>query len=301
MDQGNGFADEEGVTLLSASSIQTFLRCGKQWYYAYILGIKSPPSLKQLLGTSGHEALATNYLQKMDTLIDLPVDQVVASFSDRWDRGADDALVEDDEKPGEIKDSGVRAVELYHEQVSPTVMPVWVEQPVQFTVNNVPYSGYVDLVDHLDRVRDHKFVSRKPDGQQYMLNMTGYAIAYRHMTGRTETDVILDAVVRYKKGPEHRPVAAGGPVSDHAIAVFASIVGTVSEQITQGRFLPNGLVGTPPACSWCGYADICDDLRASRVYNERDTLSLALERVDPSNVIQLQAARAARETRRGDG
>jgi hypothetical protein len=288
MDQGDRDPEQEGVTLLSASSIQTFLRCAKQWYYAYILSIKAPPTLKQHLGTVGHATVATNLRQKMDTMVDLPTEAVLDEFSDRWDAGLADTKTEEDEDPGEFKDSGLKAVELVHTTVTPSVLPIWVEQPVQFAVNGIPYSGYVDLVDHLERVRDHKFVTRKPDGQQYMLNMTGYAIAYRHLTGQVESDVIVDAVVRYKKGPQHRPVAAGGPVTDDAIRTFAGIAETVTEQITQGRFLPNGLVGNPPACSWCGYADICDDLRAGRQYQERDALAVALER-------------AAHQTSGGDG
>ena len=278
MDQGHSGADKEDVTLLSASSIQTFLRCAKQWYYAYILAIKAPPSLKQVLGTAGHAALAVNLRQKMETLEDLPLAAVLDAYSDNWDQSVIDAKVEEDEDPGEFKDSGVQAVSLYQKDLSPSIMPIWVEQPIQFEVNNIPYSGYVDLVDHLERVRDHKFSGRKPSGQQYMLNMTGYAIAYRHLTGRTEADVVIDTIVRYKKGPEHRPVASGGPVSDHTIQVFAGIVEGVSQQITKGRFLPNGIVGTPPACSWCGYTDICDDFRAAREYHEQDILTTAVQR-----------------------
>ena len=268
MDQGDSGANEEGLTLLSASSIQTFLRCGKQWYYAYILNLKRPPTLKQLIGTSGHAAIEKNFKQKMDTLLDLPLEAVLDEYSDVWDQKVGDTEPDEDEKPGEMKDVGAASVAVHHKEVAPTILPIWVEQPVRFKVNGVPYSGYVDLVDHLSRVRDHKFVSRKPTGMQYMLNMTGYAISYRHMTGTVETDVILDAIVRYKKGPEHHPVVSGGPVTDETIKTFAGIVTNVSGQIEAGRFLPNGIVGTPPACSWCGYADICDDYRAGRLYRD---------------------------------
>lgn len=135
------------------------------------------------------------------------------------------------------------------------IQPVWVEQPVQFDMNGVIWSGQVDLADEMGRVRDTKSTSRKPKPEQYMLNMTGYALAARQATGAEETDIVLDYVVA-TKSPYYLPITNGGPVSEDRVVKFANTVEAVAESIQAGRFVPNGL--TNGACSWCGYYDMCD-------------------------------------------
>jgi hypothetical protein len=134
---------------------------------------------------------------------------------------------------------------------------VLVEAPIQYEIDGMLWSGTIDLADDKGKVRDWKTSARKPtDGGTYQLAMTGYALGYRELTGKTETDVQLDFLVRYKKqDPAYYPIPAGGPVSDRAIGVFADAVARTYEAIMAGRFLPNGL--TSGACSWCGYRTIC--------------------------------------------
>lgn len=69
--------------------------------------------------------------------------------------------------------------------------------------------------------RDTRNTSRRPTGEQYVLNMTGYAVAYRQHTGSVETDTVLDYLVA-TKAPYYLPVASEGPVSDRLITRFAN-------------------------------------------------------------------------------
>lgn len=242
----------------SASSIATFMRCAKQWEYAYIYELKRPPSIRMLLGTSAHAAAEVNYKQKIESQEDLPLDDVLDVFSDAFDSGVREADVdpEDKEAPGEAKDSGVATLTVYHEQVAPEIQPLWVEHEGLVHVDDVPYSYTIDLVDTKGRVRDHKYTKRRPQGAaDYRLAMIGYAIGYRHETGEIESDVVLDYMVRTKE-PYHWPVASTGPVPDRAISAFAGILSMINQAILEGIFLPTGL--TNHACGWCGYRDICD-------------------------------------------
>lgn len=242
----------------SASSVATFLRCQKQWEYAYIYEFKRPPSIRMILGTAAHAAEEVNYKQKIDSGLDLPTDDVLDVFSDAYDSGVSEAEVdpEDKEKPAEAKDSGIKTLTVYHETVAPGIEPLWVEHEGLVHVNDIPYSYTIDLVDTKGRVRDHKYTKRKPQSAgDYRLNMIGYALGYREETGEIETDVVLDYMVRTKK-PYHWPVASNGPVPETAEIAFAGILGMVSQAVEDGRFLPTGL--TNHACSWCGYQDICE-------------------------------------------
>lgn len=253
----------EPSLVLSASSVTTFLRCGRQWEYAYVLGIKQPPSLRQSIGIAGHKAVEHNMSQKIDTRVDLPEEQVLDEFSTAFDDLAPDIELDPvkDEDLGTGKDSGIAAVATYHRDAAPAIQPIAVEQSVQFRINDVVYSGQIDLIDDAAAIRDTKFVSRTPQDGTYDLNMTGYALAFRQAASTTEgavteSDTVLDVIVR-NKVPKYVPISAGGPVSDERIQRFAGIVDTVAAAIKAGNFAPNGLIGAPPACTWCGYKTMC--------------------------------------------
>lgn len=238
--------------VLSASSLQTFLRCGHQWYLAYVVQVKSPPNLRQVIGLAAHSAIEHNMAQKITTKTDVSAEEMAEVFSDNFENLAPD--VEDPEEPlGTAKDSGIALVKLHRREVSPAIQPVWVEKAGQFTVNDVPYSWTVDLVDDRGRVRDTKTKKQAPRLEDYMLGMTGYALGYRHETGLVETDVVIDALVRTKV-PRYVPVY-GGVISDERISSFAATVESVSGSVGAGSFAPNGL--SNGACGWCGYVNIC--------------------------------------------
>ena len=242
-----------GLPLLSASSVTTFLRCGQQWYFSYVAAIKSPPTLKQARGLAVHKAVEVNMRQKITSRADLSLDDVGDAYVTEYNALSVD-VEEDRHEIGDYKDTGVALARLHTKVIAPEIQPVWVEQPVQFALNDIPFSGQVDLLDEESRIRDTKTTARKPTPENYTLNMTGYALSYRQITGAIETDTVLDYLVATKK-PYYLPVMAGGPVSDEEIVRFANIVEVVANAIKAGRFVPNGLASG--ACSWCGYKAIC--------------------------------------------
>lgn len=252
--------------VLSASSVTTFLRCGQQWYFAYVEGIKSPPTLKQARGIAVHKAVEHNMVQKLVTHTDVPLADMMDAYGTSFDaQGGDGFVAEDEASIGDIKDDGYKLVSLHHAKVSPTIQPVFVERPVQFNINGVTFSGQIDLQDDAGRIRDTKTTARKPSGDSYLLNMTGYALAKRHLDGDIESDIVLDYLVATKT-PYYHPIVAGGPVSDDQIVRFANIVDTVAKSINAGAFTPSGIVSG--ACNWCGYKDICPSYDSKRPSKE---------------------------------
>ena len=201
-----------------------------------------------VVGTATHAAIETNYRQKIETGQDLPIDDVVDAFSSSYDLEIMDADDDDEEDVGEAKDQGVALTKIYQEQVAPVVQPVLVEEQIQAEINGIPYSGFLDVTDHNNRIRDTKTTARKPVGDAYKLSMTGYAILFRHKTETGETGITLDYLIRTKK-PYYLPVE-GGTVNDGEISRFTGILEGVSSSIGAGSFPPNGLVSG--ACGWCG-------------------------------------------------
>jgi hypothetical protein len=248
--------------VLSASSVNTYLRCGEQWRLAYVVGVKSPPNLKAVRGIAVHKAVEVDMSQKMSSGVDLPVSDMLDAYSDSWDEESANGFMPDPMvTPGEIKDGGVKLIKLYHRQVAPTITPIAVELPLQFDINGQTYTGQIDLLaeevvgDQPIRtvIRDTKTTGRKPQGQNYLLNMTGYALGVRQQ-GIEEADTVLDYLVATNK-PYYHEIRMGGPISDDDIRRFAGVVESVGDAINAGTFTPNGLVSG--ACSWCGFKAIC--------------------------------------------
>jgi CRISPR/Cas system-associated exonuclease Cas4 (RecB family) len=246
--------------VMSGSSLNTYLRCARQWEFAYVHRIKRPPSLRQALGTSGHYAIETDLKHKVKTWEDLPREEVIDLFVDAFKSESVDSPDDKAEKKGEALDSGVKSVKVWYDTVAPSVAPLFVEVNGQFTISSIPYDWTADLVDQDLNIRDWKFVTRKPsDGGHYVLNMVGYAIGYREKTGGMESGVQLDHIVRTQK-PYHYPLSSG-PVQDSDIEAFSDVLTTSYRAINTGVFPPTGLQSN--ACSWCGYKDIC------KAYKER--------------------------------
>lgn len=251
--------------VLSASSVQTFVKCGQAWFYAYVAGIKAKPRLKATRGIAVHRAIEVNMAQKVMSQTDLPIADVLDAFDTSWTAETADGYEQGRDDPGAIKDGGVALVKLYHKNVAPTIQPVIVEQPVQFKINGQPFSGQIDLGEEVPinlygepdfrlRVRDTKTTARAPQPENYLFNMTGYAIAARQALGNEEADTVFDYLVATQK-PYYREIRLGGPVSDDAIRRFAQTVGSVSAAIKAGSFVPNGPVSG--MCRYCGYYKMC--------------------------------------------
>ena len=215
--------------------------------------MKSPPTLKQARGLAAHKAIEVNMTQKITSREDLTLEEVADAYVTEYDTLTPD-IEQDRHEIGAYKDSGVKLVKMHTTVIAPEIQPVWVERPVQFKLNDVPFSGQVDLLDEMGRVRDTKTTARKPKPDSYLLNMTGYAVAYRQMTGAQEVDTVLDYLVA-TQNPYYLPIMAGGPVSDDEIVRFAHVVERVANGIKAGNFAPNGLASG--ACSWCGYRNMC--------------------------------------------
>lgn len=248
--------------VLSGSSLNTFMNCAKQWEYAYVQRIKRPPRLKMLLGTAAHTAVEKDLLHKIETGEDLPREEVVDTFRDEFVSLSADSD-DDTDDPGALTDSGIKTIGVWRDVVAPATRPKHVELHVQYKLNGIVIDGTLDEVEEDDLIRDWKFTGKTPDrrGGQYLLNMIGYGIGYRQLTGKVESGIQLDFMVRLKQ-PKHVPVVSG-PIPDESIHAYAGIVDSVVRSIEAGLFPANGL--RSGACSWCGYRDICPAFRAAQV------------------------------------
>ena len=116
---------------LSFSAVDTYLRCGMQWKFRYLDGIKSIPGVALLEGSSHHKAMELNNLSKRDRSVDLKPTALTDIFMDdfRTRVKAEEAGVD----WGDEKEDGIftRAKTLhvrYIQDVAPDIHPVEVEK-----------------------------------------------------------------------------------------------------------------------------------------------------------------------------
>jgi CRISPR/Cas system-associated exonuclease Cas4 (RecB family) len=240
---------------LSVTQLGMYLRCPLQYFFRYVCHMRTPPSGDMTLGRTVHQAIAENYRQKIKSRQDLPLAQLTDAFSQRWEREASEARFDEDEKPGELKDEGVRLLTAYHEGISPRVQPAQVEYEflVDTGKSRMPIMGFIDLIDDQGYIVDHKTTKRSfpTDAAEKDLQLTAYAMAYRATFGGQEKGVRLDVMVRNKQ-PKIQQLRSTRTQED--IDRFLRLVKQLERGIRAEAFYPNeGYM-----CGYCGYGEMCE-------------------------------------------
>jgi hypothetical protein len=114
------------------------------------------------VGRCFDEAMNLNYSHKIKTGKDEKVSVVKDFFNDTFKLEAEAAQFEPDEKPDELKDSGIKTTGVFHKKICPRVKPkeVQVRDYVQFSNVNYELAVVVDLVAEGDIVIDNKYAGK---------------------------------------------------------------------------------------------------------------------------------------------
>jgi len=236
---------------LSASQINTFRRCGKQWYYRYVEDLKIPPTGNLVLGSSIHKGLEVNFSQKIESQIDLALGDVLDVYSTEFDARKQEIEEEWDE--GQEKDNGVSLLTLYHQNISPTIQPILVEEGFSLQIDGHKVIGYIDLVTAGQIIIDHKTSGRKyaEDVIDKDIQLTAYAMAYHEITGLWPREVGFNVMVKTKT-PSIQELR--GQRSEADAERFRRIAQDVARAIEADIYIP---CDNSITCSWCGYKEIC--------------------------------------------
>lgn len=226
------------TTYLRPTGINTFLDCSAKYLFQEIEHVATPNKAYLAFGSSIHRTLEKNYSQKIETKTDLPVDEAKQFFADVFDDefGQVDKIDLIDEKPGQIKDQGVKLIEKYQKEIAPRIIPVAVEQRIKVTFTGYDYglAGTIDLYDADSVILDHKTTSKKINGtipEGYKRQISAYALL-EEATGRKVSAARIDYFKRDTVEVKHLPVQID---KEHFFSTFQS----VGEAIKNGVFIPN--------------------------------------------------------------
>lgn len=244
-----------------ASSIGTFLDCQRKFYYAQVLGIKSPPGIAATAGTAYHAGLEKNFKQKVETHEDIHVDDCLEEVNRSFNEGIKETKINERFDDPETERGRVLGLcELFHKTKAPKIQPAVVEGYMETNLaNGVGLTGHVDLIDVNGRIIDHKTSKMKIDISKkvgYQLQAVSYYLL--SIAAGYEVDTGTEFLVAVKtKDPKIQK--AGYRISKYDINYYMTIVSSIKLMVESEQFfVPNR---TSFLCSrrFCGYANRCEE------------------------------------------
>jgi len=268
---------------ISPSQLGTFENCGEAYRRRYIEKEIIPPGVAALRGGSVHKGAEMNFLQKIESKIDLPrkdiIDKAAAEFDGRMKleglfldpeaaaRGKDIVV-------GEEKDITVRLAGLFADEVAPVYQPITVEEKIRIELPDSPRDilGILDMTAQIivDPARgtgvvDYKTGKKtKPQSDfDKSSQISLYDLAYRAKNGGKAPDFLqVEQLIDLKKGPKRVTNVTTRSLPDFKATVAR--VNSMIEGLEKGAFMPTAPGSWNCSARWCGYFSTCRFVNSER-------------------------------------
>lgn len=285
-DKFEGRYDPDAPPYISPAQVKTALRCLETYRRRYVRGEKTRPAAALTWGTADHRTHEANFSQKMTSHRDMTVADIKTLFASMLDE-----TIEKDGGAGEIewekdvvltgsdvtkavatvKDQGVALAALYHEEVSPLVQPVFVEERFEILVPGipVPIHGAIDLGAMVPvspgadekklRLIDRKTVGRRSISPEWRTQARIYQLA---------KPAQLEWHLSLKPGRQRKTPGVSAfefieecPPEQQTVALVQRVVAMVTSMYeTYGPDEPwpgTALGGFGDNCGYCGFKPTC--------------------------------------------
>lgn len=243
----------------SFSQVNMMLRCPRQYYYRYLLGLKVPPRGVMTLGGAVDVAESHNLSQKIESGRDEPVDAVLDVYHEDFRARREETDWQEDD-PDALEKDGDVLVSLFHADVRGcvSVEPIEVQETTEISFGNAPYALLVipDWVEKSGAMWDLKVKGRSPveDEAARSLQLMLYDVGRTVKTGNPSPQVGIKALVRKKKPEIVERIAT---FEDAQRRRALRIVQQCVEVIRAGTFLPCSPDSWACTPAFCGYYDRC--------------------------------------------
>jgi hypothetical protein len=133
------------------------IQCPEQYRLRHIQKIREGMGPDKFIGIVDHAAHAENFRQKIRTSEDLDVEYMRGLYRAKWTQTIENEGDPEIEKEEEMQATGLLMMETYHENASPTIAPIKVEERFEEKLPGlpVPIVGYPD-VETKDRIVERK-------------------------------------------------------------------------------------------------------------------------------------------------
>lgn len=233
---------------LSVSALGMYQRCGKQYEFRYINGLKEPPPVALVEGSTHHEWLEATNKKFVATKRHLKLAEARQTFVDRWSTKHKEIEDWSEDSYESVQERGLVLVERYMREFSGSFRPTQAEERFELLVGGVPFLGFIDFRDR-NRVLDYKVVKRAKSAKDVESSLQ--LAIYNKATGTKRAGFVSLA----KQKQTVVPVI--GEVDQNLKANLGEIAHSVAESIGKGAF-PMADPGNW-ACSarFCGFWKFC--------------------------------------------
>jgi RecB family exonuclease len=243
---------------LSASQINKYLNCPKDYYFTYVMGKRFKANERMVLGSCVHKLIENSINLKVNSGNGTP--QLAEVLDDS--RGIVEEMYYDEngERPDEadmglenVVDSAQKSFVCWYKERMPHISPIQSEKEALFTIGSIPIKGYIDYLNLTPagvEVRDIKVGKKKRDPAD-SVQLGLYALA------EGTTLVGFDTILQPTKRLPHRLEIADAALKENYLRHIESLIINVHRGITQGFFpecLPDHWLCNP---KWCGNYSQC--------------------------------------------
>lgn len=269
-----------GPTHRSPSQYNTLAACEVKYYYSKVLRLPQPLSAPLLLGRATDEAVMLNFDGKKQTGRDEPVKRVKEKYVAEFDGGRKDVdWSREDERPLDLRDSGMKPLEKYHTEYCPSIVPVEVQPDLgmENTALGIRIVQFGDVLTKDGKLIDVKTSKSsppsvpsggfRPKSEDHEFQVICYDLGHRAKYGKPPTQSRLDYLIHTK---EPKVVSVPVIVGPAQVKYF----GTVADRMERRLQWLNATAwaGALPnrrhfLCSkkYCPYAAQCEKDHGGRV------------------------------------
>lgn len=238
------------------SGLGMYLKCQKQYFYRYIMGLRMPPKSALTLGGAVDSGVTLNLQTKLTTKEPAAIGDVLDAYSTEFDRRSTETDWDGDDA-GEQKDAGVKLVELHYEKVAPNLEPATVQEAFRIETDaGYAIGGTLDLTTTDGMIRDTKTSAKAYDEDAVSMSIQAamYDFAYEVKRGEKAKGFAFD-VLKKTKTPAYQEVT--GQVSSTQREMLFESISIMHKQIQAGDFLPAPEGGWWCSKKFCGYWPLC--------------------------------------------
>lgn len=225
----------------SPSQWNCLAACEAKYWYRYIRRLKKPLSSALLLGRATDEAFQLNFQTKMSAGRDEKLAVVQEKYVAEFESGVDAVdWRADEERPVDLRDSGMKPLAKYHREVCPGIRPVEVQPDFGMECKalgiHVVQFGDVLTVDHI--IIDQKTSrSSPPNGanglpraksEDHEFQGISYAIGHKARLGIPPAKMRIDYLVRTKEPKIVHATVATGPTQ---VAYFEAVTDRMERRL----------------------------------------------------------------------
>lgn len=243
---------------VSASRLSLFLQCRLKFFYRYVRKIQKPKTASLHVGNAVHSALkAWNKARWKGKPLSLK--ELHDAYSEAWSDTSEGVVLWEHGEEEEEKTTGWRLCDTYIRQAAPMAetKPDAVEVSIEADLSS---KGLPRLIGVLDLVQnggiiDFKTCSSTPNPTTvehlHEIQVSSYAVLYRHNTGKKETGLALHHLVKLKN--PKLCVTSMPPMSQHQETRLFHLMDLYQSELALGDFYPS----PSHACMGCEFFTEC--------------------------------------------